>query len=113
MRRPFAVLCITVSLSMAELLSELEPNVDKPIVDRTGLAGVYQFTLQLPRDEVRERALRALGVRVGSSTLGGTEPRSGASVFKSLESLGLRLERRTVSVEMIVVDKVSRTPTAN
>ena len=100
-------------MSMAELVSELEPNVDKPIVDKTGLTGVYQFTLQLPRDEVLERALRALASRVGSSTLAGTEARSGISVFKSLESLGLKLERRRVPVEMIVVDKISRTPTAN
>ena len=84
----------------------------EPIVDKTGLTGVYQFTVQLPRDEVLERLLRAVAVRVGSPTLAGTEPRS-ISIFKSLESLGLRLERRTVPVEMIVVDKISRTPTEN
>ena len=100
-------------MSLAELVSELEPNVDKPIVDRTGLTGLYQFTLELPLDETVERALRALRDRRGFRTPADAEPRSGVSVFKSLESLGLRLERRRVPVEMIVVDAISRTPTAN
>ena len=100
-------------MSMAELVSELETNVDKPIVDRTGLTGLYQFTLELPRGEVVDRLLQTLRARVGRSTPGDAEPRSGISVFTSLESLGVRLERRRAPVDMIVVDAISRTPTAN
>jgi uncharacterized protein (TIGR03435 family) len=74
--------------TIAELVSELEPNVDKPIVEKTGLTGLYQFTLQLPRDEGIERALRALRAARGSRTSADAEPRSGVSVFTSLESLG-------------------------
>jgi uncharacterized protein (TIGR03435 family) len=100
-------------MSMAELVSELETNVDKPIIDSTALTGLYQFTLELPRGEVIERLLQAVRARVGRSTPADAEPRSGISVFTSLESLGLRLERRRVPLEMVVVDAISRTPTAN
>jgi uncharacterized protein (TIGR03435 family) len=35
-------------------------------------------------------------------------------VFKALESqLGLRLERGKVAVEMLVVDRIGKTPTGN
>jgi uncharacterized protein (TIGR03435 family) len=35
------------------------------------------------------------------------------SVFKELERLGLKLEKRRVPVEVIVVDRIARTPTEN
>ena len=101
-------------MTMAELVTELESNVDRPIVDRTGLTGLYQFTLQLPYNAVFIRmdamASGLLGRPVGSA---GAEPVAGVSVFKELERLGLKLEKGHVPVEMIVVDKISRTPTEN
>jgi uncharacterized protein (TIGR03435 family) len=100
-------------MSMAELVSELEIDVDKPIVDKTGLTGLYQFAVQLPRGELLERLTRLSIARFGSSTAVGAEPRSGISVSKALESLGLKLEKRRVPVEMIVVDEIARTPTEN
>ena len=36
-----------VRMSMAELASLLTMNVDRPVIDRTGLAGVYQFKVEL------------------------------------------------------------------
>ena len=100
-------------MSMAELVSELEPNVDKPIVDKTGLTRLYQFTLQLPRDEVVERLLRTLRAARGSRTSADPELTAGVSLPASLERLGLKLERRRTPVEMVVVDALSRTPTEN
>jgi uncharacterized protein (TIGR03435 family) len=104
-------------MSMAELVKELETNVDRPIVDKTGLMGVYQFTLRLPVDEIIERMVRTAAPRIGSSTaasiLGSIDARRGLSIFDSLKTLGLSLERGRVPVEMIVVDKISRTPTEN
>ena len=94
-------------MSMGELVSELEIDVDKPIIDKTGLNGVYQFTVQLPRGELLERLLRTVGAARAEPSGGGV------SVFKELERLGLKLEKRRVPVEMIVVDKIARTPTEN
>jgi len=94
-------------MTIAELVSELEVNVDKPIVDMTGLKGVYQFSLKLGEDAVLTQLLQRAGARAA------LEPPGGPSTFKALEDIGLRLERRRVPVEMIVVDKLSRTPTEN
>jgi|SRR5688572_25842874 len=96
-------------MAIAELVPFLETNVDQPVVDRTGLTGLYQFTLQLPRDALVTRLLGTLG----ASTSARIEPAGGVSVFKELERLGLKLEKRRVPIEMIVVDKISRTPSAN
>ena len=93
-------------MTIAELVSELEVNVDKPIVDMIGLTGVYQFSLKLGEDAVLTQLLQRAGVR-------SADPAGGSTTFKALEGIGLRLERRRVPVEMIVVDKLSRTPTEN
>jgi uncharacterized protein (TIGR03435 family) len=100
-------------MAIAELAPFLETNVDQPVVDRTGLTGLYQFTLQLPRDALVTRLLdRATGT-LGASTSARIEPAGGVSVFKELERLGLKLEKRRVPIEVIVVDTIARTPTAN
>jgi uncharacterized protein (TIGR03435 family) len=38
---------------------------------------------------------------------------TGVTVFDAVEKLGLKLEPRKVTVETVVVDQVSKTPTAN
>jgi uncharacterized protein (TIGR03435 family) len=35
-------------------------TMDAPVVDKTGLTGVYQFTLTLPRGAMGERHIREL-----------------------------------------------------
>ena len=37
----------------------------------------------------------------------------GSSIFDSVQKLGLKLEPRKVPVEMIVIDKIEKTPTKN
>ena len=99
-------------MTMAELTPLLWETFDGPVVDRTGLTGVYQFTLNLPRGAMGERLMRQtmerLGARASSSTPADTVP-----AVKAIESLGLKIERRRVPVEVVVVDKISRTPTEN
>ena len=38
-------------MTMAELVSILTLNIGEPVVDGTGLKGIYQFTIELPPDE--------------------------------------------------------------
>ena len=99
-------------MTMAELVPLLEANVDAPVADRTGLAGVYQFTLELPRDAMFDRFVAATRLRLGAGP-SLSAPAGGMSGVKGIESLGLKLERRRVPVEVVVVDKISRTPTEN
>jgi uncharacterized protein (TIGR03435 family) len=66
-------------------------RLDRPVVDGTGLSGVYNIKLTYTEDS-------------------GTEPGvAGVDVFQALkEQLGLKLEKRTVPVEFLVVEKVEK-----
>lgn len=101
-----------IRMTMGELATILASNVDEPVLDKTGLTGVYQFTLELPADASAIRVLRNAGI---TTTVQGTpldEP-TGVSVFKAVEGLGLKLERRRSPYDVVVVDKMQRAPTEN
>ena len=89
-------------MTMAELAALLTTNTGLPVVDRTGLAGVYQFRIEIP---LNARAL-ALERRAGFLS---SDPPS-VSAFKAIESLGLKLESRSLSIDTVVVDKIERVP---
>jgi uncharacterized protein (TIGR03435 family) len=64
---------------------------EAPVVDETGLTGQY-----------------SVKIRTSANPDG-----SGDTVFDAVEKLGLKLEPRKVTVDTVVVDQVSKTPTAN
>jgi uncharacterized protein (TIGR03435 family) len=70
--------------------------VDQPVVDETGLSGTYEFTITFAREPTTAFPYTAPST---DSNL--------PSVFTALEEqLGLKLERRTVPVELVVIDHV-------
>jgi uncharacterized protein (TIGR03435 family) len=76
-------------------------ELDRPIMDETGLKGHYDATVNL--FGTQEEMMAA--VRKGDL---------GASIFTLLdEQLGLKLEPRKMTLEMVVVDKAERAPTEN
>ena len=91
-------------MTMTEFARVLSSRVDRPVVDRTGLTGVYRFTIELPPDLRLTRALIRDG-RLGDPL--------GASPFSAVESLGLRLVRRDSPVDVVFVDHLERVPTRN
>jgi uncharacterized protein (TIGR03435 family) len=104
-------------MNMVEFVSVLQGNLGTlPVVDNTGLTGLYQFTIELPNDA--GAAVLAAGAAAFRATQGGSagveagDRRLGIPA-KALEGLGLKLERRRVPIEVVVVDKISRTPTEN
>jgi uncharacterized protein (TIGR03435 family) len=87
-------------IEMSTLAYELADSLGEVVVDRTGLSGVYDFKLRWASDEM--------------SGSGGSEVNAAPSLFTALqETLGLRLQRQKLPVEMIVVDHIERAPTAN
>jgi uncharacterized protein (TIGR03435 family) len=83
----------------AEDLATLS-QVDRPVLDRTGIPGVFDFNLKF--GESNDEMKRAL--------IAG----DGASIFTLIqEQLGLKLEARKGPVEMLVIDHVERVPTEN
>ncbi len=79
-------------ITTAELAGYLTPLAGGPVADETGLTGKYNV-------EIR--------------TSQGTPDEPGITIFEAVEKLGLRLESRKVPVDLLVIDKIARTATAN
>lgn len=82
---------------LATTLSDIRLNgrafLDRPVLDRTGLSGVYNFSLVWTPDAVADP----------------TEP----SIFTAMrDQLGLKLESKRAPVEYLVIDRLER-PTEN
>jgi uncharacterized protein (TIGR03435 family) len=90
--------------TMAQFVSMMQRAVlDRPVVDRTGLGGKYDFDLEWTPDETQ---FDGQGPPASPDS---TAP----DLFAALQrQLGLRLEATKGPVEVLVIDKVER-PTAN
>ncbi|HLH19483.1 MAG TPA: TIGR03435 family protein [Bryobacteraceae bacterium] len=101
--------------SMEQLADRLNAVVNRAVVDRTGLAGLYDFTLawslesaggMIPRNGPPPDAIESRAAPVLSDP--------GLSMFNALPSqLGLRLEPGKGRVEMVVVTRADRLPAEN
>ena len=76
----------------------------RPVVDKTGLTGKYDFVLEWTPDVGAEPALKASGM----ASRAGPAP-GGPTIFTALqEQLGLRLESQKGPVENIVIDRAEK-----
>jgi uncharacterized protein (TIGR03435 family) len=91
-------------ITMQELSRLL--SVDRPVVDKTGLAGVYRLKMLLPPIPISARMQATLGDRVSA------DPPGRPSFSRAVEELGLKLEPKNTPVDHIVVDRIER-PTPN
>ena len=79
------------SITTEQLALQLVRFAGAPVVDETGLTGKYSVTVETWKNA----------------------DVPGGDVFDAVEKLGLKLQARKVTVETVVVDQVSKTPTAN
>jgi uncharacterized protein (TIGR03435 family) len=82
-----------VSVTMADFAVHLSNIVDRPVVDLTGIAGVFEIDLQWtpdPPGAVDTELLRTLE-----------------------RQLGLKLDARKLPYEILKIDRVEKTPTSN
>jgi uncharacterized protein (TIGR03435 family) len=92
----------THAMPMADFVSTLAAYVGSTIVDRTGLTGKYDFTLNW-----------AVGEQAGPLLPGadGSLPQhnSGPTIFEALQQqLGLKLESTKGLVDVLVIDHIER-----
>lgn len=88
--------------TMADFAGVMQSAVlDRPVVDQTGLAGRFDFTLIWTPDEFQ---FGGLGVRVPPPTGDAAAPPDLFSAFQ--EQLGLRLESTKAPAEVLVIDRV-------
>jgi bla regulator protein BlaR1 len=81
--------------SMATLTPFLSIFAGRPVQDKTGLTGRYDFSLKKPSP-------------MGSSGAGPDASDPEPTVFSAVEELGLKLEAAKGSVETLVIDHVER-----
>jgi uncharacterized protein (TIGR03435 family) len=94
-------------ITMPELAVEVQPYVDDPVVDMTGLKGYFEVTLDVPSQTNRAIA------RFGAGKNGAASDPDGVSIFSSIKKLGLELQKRKGPIEHLIVDHVERVPTDN
>lgn len=100
-------------MTMAALAGSLSTQGYGPVQDLTGLTGKYDIALTWTRDNAFEPA--AAGATASAATPPGAEtPAPEPNLFAALrESLGLKLERRNLQVQFVVIDHIERIPTGN
>jgi uncharacterized protein (TIGR03435 family) len=88
-------------VTLGSLTGQLSSILGRPVVDRTGLTGLFMFHLQW---------LPAEGASSPSDSAEAISPDlSSASIFTALgEQLGLKLSSGKAPVEVLVVDKIER-----
>jgi uncharacterized protein (TIGR03435 family) len=86
--------------TMEDLANRIWANagLDRPVIDRTGLAGRYEvkleYTMPFQRNPAGDAGLDEI------------------TIFQAVQQLGLRLERQTAPVETLVIDHIEK-PSAN
>ena len=101
---------------MAQLADSLGRFVERPVVDMTELTGTYDLTLEFTPEEYRTLLIRtavSAGVNLPPEVMRLLEGASDESLFKGLQSLGLKLESRKAPLEVLVIDSASKTPIEN
>lgn len=84
------------STTMMGLTDKLSRVADRPVVDRTGLAGAYAVVLDWAPDPVPN------------------DSDARASLYTAIEEqLGLKLEARKEPMEVVVIDRIEKVPTAD
>jgi uncharacterized protein (TIGR03435 family) len=88
---------------MAALATRLSAIVGRPVIDRTGLTGRFDFKLQWEPDTP---------VQMRSPDGPVADSEHGPSIFTAVQQLGLKLENQKAPVEIMVIDSVEK-PSAN
>ena len=109
---PNGVQMVMLKAKLSAFADMLTSILGKPVVDRTGLTGDYQITLDIPQEDVQNVA-RALGMGGPAATIGAPTDPGGGSMFQAVEQFGLRLDSRKEQIEILVIDHIEKLPTAN
>jgi len=83
-------------MTMVNLAEALSRHLDRPVVDKTGLEGVFDLNLEWSPEEKPE------------------DVKSAPSIFTAVqEQLGLKLQAEKLPLDVVVVDHMERKPTEN
>lgn len=113
------------AINLGNLADRLARYVGKPVVDQTGIEGLFDFSLSVSPEEMGSMMPPgAMGMMKAQAAAGGPGPEAGrgpeppnapegGSIFQSIQSYGLKLEPKKAPVEMIVIDSADKNPVQN
>jgi len=98
----------------------LERFLGSPVVNQTGIAGTYDFALEMTLDEMMRGSgvmiMRAPGPAGGDSPnpAGSAEASDpGGALFRSIQNYGLKLDKKKEPLDLLVIDHIEKVPTEN
>jgi uncharacterized protein (TIGR03435 family) len=90
---------------LAQMLSD---QLGRPVLDQTNIEGTYDIEFDSNPNDIQ--TLRSMAA-AGDFTL--PDNSTASSLFTGVQSLGLKLEARKMTIEHIVIDHALKTPTEN
>jgi uncharacterized protein (TIGR03435 family) len=88
---------------MQVLVSQISGSVNRLVVDRTGLTGLYDFELEF---SMRGQVLTTQAPGTGNTPTAPID--DGPTIFDAVRELGLKLESERGPVDHLVIDSVER-----
>ncbi len=90
--------------TMAGLSTQLGIRLDRDVIDKTGIVGMFDIHLEVSRADLLPRAVA--GGEAGQADLSDS---TGPSIFTALQQqLGLKLESGKGPVEFLVIDRIEK-----
>lgn len=99
--------------TMSQFIDMLGLQLDRPVVDMTGLTGTYNITLEFAPDPAIMAARMGAAGMPPPPASEAADP-NGATIFSALtEQLGLRLDSRKGPIVTLIIDSAQKTPVEN
>jgi len=93
--------------TVSQLTDFFAKELRKPVIDQTGLTGRYNYFLDINAYVTDE-------IRKSEGPGGGGPPEAVSIIAQALQAqLGLRLESKKMPVEVLVIDRIEKTPSEN
>ena len=99
----------TRKMTLPALADLVASFLNCPVRDFTSIAGTFDMPMDFSPEDLRTYA-QASGVGAVADS---PETSAGSAIFDSIQKLGLRLEKRKLQVELIVIDHLEKSPTEN
>ncbi len=103
-------------LDMVTMADALELYMDRPMIDQSNLPGFYDLSMEITNEDYRVmliRAAKANGIALPPQAMRLADGATTPSVFDAIEKLGLHLEAKKMPLDVLVVDRVSKSPSEN
>jgi uncharacterized protein (TIGR03435 family) len=111
-----AVAHMTSRAQTIDRLAEILGNeLRRPVVDKTGLKGKYDFTLEYAPENLPGGAPPPVGPPPPGAQTGAAEtPEDLApTISTAIQQLGLRLDAKKIQLDILIIEKADKTPEAN